>query len=90
MRSIQEVRSEHAKARAKMNELMEKGRGAGVDGPLPGPDHDIYMELDVVRMTLEWLDPDLIETSGEPATRPAQLASHTHYALGPVFAVLHP
>lgn len=68
---------------------MQKGIEAGVDGPLP-EDKNRYLDLSIVKETLEWAHPKLIKTITKPKdpNHLSEIMGHKFYALGPVDAIL--
>ncbi len=89
MRSAKAIRKEHKEVVAKMDELMSEAAKAGWQGPLPKDKH-LYFELYSIKITLEWVYPSLIKTSGKGVERQMEMAGKRHYVAGPLHATLYP
>jgi hypothetical protein len=86
MRSAPQIRKEHKAVCAKMDELMREG-----DGQPLSKQHELYLRLYSIQMTLEWLDPSLIKTTARKyVERRIDLAGYRHYVAGPLHATLYP
>lgn len=84
------LRAEHKKACKEIEALTQKGIAAGTDRAPLDEDIGLYRQLNLIKETLEWIDPALIETTakrGDPNYINA-LMEHKFYVHGPVNATL--
>ncbi len=84
-----EIRKEHKKICAKIEELDREGEEAGYQGPLPKK-KQLYFRLHSIQLTLEWVHPHLIKTPAKNVSRHMQLIGHKFYVFGPLAATLYP
>jgi hypothetical protein len=88
MRGATEIQKQHKAICAKLEELEQKGDDAGCAGPLPSG-VSLYLRLHSIKMTLEWVHPQLIRVpKGVP--RHQMLIAHKFYVFGPLAATLYP
>ena len=89
MRSAKAVRKEHKAVVEKMAELEQQGKKAGYMCCLP-KDEELYFRFYSMKMTLEWVHPNLIKTTLKGPERFTELMGYRHVAAGPLFATLYP
>lgn len=53
-------------------------------------DTELYLRLAVVKRTLEWVHPLLLETEAKGSERLNALMGYSHFANGPTHSVLYP
>ncbi len=68
---------------------LEKKEGARGNAPSP-KDKELYLRLDAVKKTLEWVHSRLIKTTAKRPDRFMELAGYKHYVLGPTHDQLYP
>ena len=83
MRTEVEIVAEYQKVCEAIEDELSKSTSRR---PLPEREH-IYMELEIVKRTLEWTEPQLIKTTTDRVT---ELAGCRHYVFGPTHSVLFP
>lgn len=88
MRSPACVKSEYRKVCQAMDDLLKKG-GPRNRTPLEC-DESLYLRLDAIKITLEWVYPRLIKTSAKGHGRLNELIGNRHYAMGPTHDTLYP
>ena len=88
MRSPSSVKSEYRKVCQAMHDLLQKG-GPRNRTPLEC-DEILYLRLETIKRTLEWVFPRLIKTSAKGHGRLNELLGYKHYAMGPTHDTLYP
>lgn len=82
MKSAADIRKEHKAVRGILAKLIRDGKDAGYEGqPLP-KDKQLYLEIDAIRLTLEWVYPALVKH--------AERGTYRHLLAGPLHATLYP
>jgi hypothetical protein len=88
MRGATEIRKQHKAICAKLEELEQEWDTQGAQARCRGA-LSLYLRLHSIKMTLEWVHPQLIRVpKGVP--RHQMLVAHKFYVFGPLAATLCP